>query len=149
MLPIRKIISKQLGELLVERNIITKEQLEKALEIQKGKGGLLGEILNELGYAKEEDIAHALTAQYGFPFLPLANYEIEQQVVLTIPENVCSQYCLIPIDKIGNNLTIAMSNPLNTQAIEDVEEISKCSVQIFVATPSDIRKAIQKYYKNK
>jgi len=149
MLPIRKIISKQLGELLVERNIITKEQLEKALEIQKGKGGLLGEILNELGYAKEEDIAHALTAQYGFPFLPLANYEIEQQVVLTIPENVCSQYCLIPIDKIGNNLTIAMSNPLNAQAIEDVEEISKCSVQIFVATPSDIRKAIQKYYKNK
>jgi len=147
MLPLRKIISKQLGELLLERNIINKEELNKALEIQKGKGGLIGEILNELGYAKEEDIAHALTAQYGFPFLPLSNYEIEQEVAKSIPENVCSQYCLIPIDKIGNSLTLAMSNPLNAQAIEDIEEVSKCSVQVFVATPSDIRNAIEKYYK--
>jgi len=149
MLPLRKIISKQLGELLVERNIITKEELAKALEIQKGKGGLLGEILNELGYTKEEDIAHALTAQYGFPFLPLINYEIEGDVVKIIPENVCSQYCLIPIDKIGNSLTLAMCNPLNAQAIEDIEEVSKCAVQVFVATPSDIRKSIEKYYKHK
>ena len=66
-----------------------------------------------------------------------------------VPKNVCEQYCLIPNDKIENNLTLAMSNPLNKEAIEDIEEITKCSVQIFVTTTSDIRNALSKYYKNK
>ncbi len=147
MLPLRKTTAKLLGELLIERRIITKLDLDKALEIQKERGGLIGEILVELGYAKEEDIAQALTAQYGFPYLPLANYEIESEVVMVVPENVCKQYCLIPIDKIGDNLTLAMSNPLNKEAIEDIEEITHCSVQIFVATTTDIRNALVKYYK--
>jgi hypothetical protein len=147
MLSLKKITAKHLGELLVERKIISKEDLNKALDIQKEKGGLIGEIFVELGLAKEEDIAQAITAQYGFPFLPLANYEVESDVLKLIPENVCSQYCLLPIDRIGNNVTLAMSNPLNRNAIEDVEEITKCSAQIFVSTTSDIRKAIAKYYK--
>jgi len=146
MFPLRKVTTKHLGELLVERRIITKKELLKALEIQKEKGGLIGEILIELGLAKEEDIAQALTAQFGFPYLPLANYDLEPDVLHSIPKNVCSQYCLIPVDKIGNNLTVAMSNPLNSLAIEDVEELTKCTIQIFVATASDVRNAIEKYF---
>ena len=138
---------KQLGELLIERGVIGAKQLEKALEIQKEKGGMVGEILVELGFAKEEDIAHALTAQYGFPYLPLKSYEIDQDVVKSVPQNVALQYCLIPIDKIGTSLTVAMSNPLNVQAIEDIELLTKCKVQTFVSTTSDIREAIKKYYK--
>jgi hypothetical protein len=149
MLPLRKTTAKLLGELLIERRVITKKDLDKALELQKEKGGLLGEILVDLELAKEEDIAQALTAQYGFPYLPLANYEIEQEVIDTVPKDVCAQYCLMPIDKIGDNLTLAMSNPLNKEAVEDIEEITKCSVQIFVTTTSDIRNAISKYYKDK
>src|SRR3989338_2223410 len=103
MQPLKKTTTKLLGELLIERRIITKEDLDKALTIQKERGGLLGEILVELGLAKEENIAQALTAQYGFPYLPLTNYEIEPEVLKSVPENVCCQYCLIPIDKIGNN----------------------------------------------
>lgn len=147
MFPIKKTTNKLLGELLIDRKIITKQDLDKALEVQKDRGGLIGEILVEMGLAKEEDIAHALTTQYGFPYLPLANYEISLEVVKTVPQNVCSQYCLMPIDKIGNNLTLAMSNPLNREAIEDIEELTKCTVQIFVTTTSDIRKAIAQYYK--
>lgn len=145
----RRIINKQLGELLVERGVIDPRQLEKALSIQKEKGGLIGEILVDLGFAKEEDIAQSLTAQYGFPFLPLANYEINADVISIIPARVAKQYVLIPIDKIGSNLTIAMSNPLNVQAIEDVELLSGCNIQTFVSTSSDIKKAIEKYYKDK
>jgi len=148
-MPFRKIIQKQLGELLIERGIITKSELEKALSIQKEKGGLIGEILVELGYVKEEDIAQALTTQYGFPYLPLANYEIDPEVIKTIPERVARQYSLIPIDKIGDNLTITMSNPLNLQAIEDVEILTGCNVQTFVSTVSDIKEAIDRYYKVK
>jgi type IV pilus assembly protein PilB len=148
-MPIKRIVKKLLGELLVEWNIITPQQLEKALAVQKEKGGLIGEILVELGFAKEESIAQALTAQYGFPYLPLNNYEINPEVINLVPDRVARQYLLIPVDKIGNNLTLAMSNPLNVQAIEDVELISGCTVQTFVSTSSDIRKAIAKYYKEK
>jgi hypothetical protein len=142
----KKIVGKLLGELLVERGIIRQAQLEKALALQQEKGGLIGEILVGLGLVKEEDIAQALTMQYGFPYLPLSNYEIDPETLGIIPERVAKQYMLIPIDKIGNNLTIAMSNPLNIQAIEDIELLSGCKVQTFVSTSSDIKRAIEKYY---
>lgn len=136
-----------MGELLIERNLINRQQLDKALAVQKEKGGLIGEILVELGFVSEEDIAHTLTAQYGFPYLPLNSYEIDPEIINIIPDRVAWQYLLIPIDKIGNNLTVAMSNPLNIQAVEDVELLSGCNVQTFVSTSSDIKKAIEKYYK--
>lgn len=145
----KKIINKQLGELLLERGAIDRQQLDSALEVQKRKGGLIGEIFVELGFLKEEDIAQALTAQYGFPYLPLANYEIDMEIVNIVPARVARQYLLVPIDKIGNNLTLAMSNPLNVHAIEDVELLCGCNVQIFVSTSTDIKKAIEKYYKDK
>ena len=146
-MPIRRIIHKQLGELLIERGIINRHQLETGLTQQKEKGGLIGEALVELGYAREEDIAQALTAQYGFPYLPLSNYEVDAEVIKLVPARVAEQYQLIPIDRIGNNLTLAMSNPLNVQAIEDIEMLSGCSVQTFVSTATDIKSAIKKYYK--
>jgi len=148
MLP-KKIINKQLGNVLIERKVITPQQLDIALAEQKEKGGLLGEILVNLGFAGEEDIAQALTAQYGFPYMRLSNYEVNREVIGIVPERLAQQYLLVPIDKIGNNLTLAMSNPLNTQAIEDVELVCNCSVHAFVSTSSDIKKAIVKYYDNK
>ncbi len=146
-MPLRKLINKELGQLLVERGLIDPKQLEKGLALQREKGGLIGEILVELGYLKEEDIAQALTAQYGFPYLPLANYEISADSVSIIPARVARQYMLVPIDKIGNNLTLAMSNPLNTAAVEDIEMLTNCNVQAFVSTSADIKKAIERYYK--
>jgi type IV pilus assembly protein PilB len=148
-MPLRKIINKQLGELLIERGSLTQEQLDKALVVQKEKGGLIGEVLVELNLVKEEDITRALTAQYGFPYLPLANYEIDPGIVNIIPSRVARQYLLIPVDKIGNNLTLAMSNPLNEHAVEDIELLSGCSIQVFVSTLSDVKGAIEKYYKDK
>jgi len=146
---LRRIINKQLGELLIERGIISKNQLDEALALQRDKGGLIGEILVQLGFVHEEDIAQALTAQYGFPYLPLSNYEVNPDIVHIIPQRVAQQYLVVPIDKIGNNLTLAMSNPLNIQAIEDVELLTGCNVQAFVSTSSDIKRSIDKYYKDK
>lgn len=144
----RRINNKQLGELLLDRGIISQPQLDQALGVQRDKGGLIGEILVELGFAKEDDIAQSLTAQYGFPYLPLGSYDVNVDITSIIPGRVARQYLLVPIDKIGNNLTLAMSNPLNTQAIEDVELLTGCSVQTFVSTSSDIKRAIEKYYKD-
>ena len=146
---IRRSNSKPLGELLLDRGIISQSQLDQGLDLQRVKGGLIGEILVEMGFVKEDDIAQALTAQYGFPYLPLGNYDVDVNITSIIPGRVARQYLLVPIDKIGNNLTLAMSNPLNVQAIEDVELLSGCSVQTFVSTSSDIKRAIEKYYKDK
>ena len=117
---------------MVERGVIDKDQLSMGLAYQKEKGGLFGEILVELKFATEEDIAQALTAQYGFPYLPLINYEIDPEVINSVPENVCRQFCLLPIDKIGKSLSLAMADPLNVHAVEDVELITGCAVQTFV-----------------
>lgn len=146
---VRKIINKQLGEVLIEQGVINQRQVEEALAFQEKRGGLIGEILVELGFVKEEEIVHALTLQYGFPYLPLSSYDINPDIINIIPSRVAEQYLLIPVDKVGNNLTIAMSNPLNTHAIEDLELISGCSIQIFVSTLTDVKGAIGKYYKDK
>jgi hypothetical protein len=134
-----------IGELLVDFGIISQEVLNKALEIQKQKGGLLGEVLVEMGCAKEEDIAQTLSVQRGFPYLP--NYEISPEVAKIVPLKVCRQHLLIPVDKIGKNMTLAMANPLNDKAIAEISVISGCSVQAFVSTATDIKKALEKYYK--
>ncbi len=139
-------IAKKLGELLVERKVISPEQLSEAFKIQQEKGGLLGQILVELGYSTEEAVAQALTAQYGFPYLPLKHYAIDNELLTLIPENVAKQYCLIPVDRIGNTLTVAMADPLNSRAVEDIEMLSRCSVQVFVTTMSDVVEAIGRCY---
>ena len=143
----KKIIQKQLGEMLIDCRLITREQLEEALAFQKEKGGLVGQILVSLRYVSEEAIAQALTAQYGFPYLPLGGYEIDPEVAKIIPEHVAKQYGLIAVDRVGSILTVAMSNPLNGQAIEDVEMITHYKVQIFVTTASDVANSIKGVYK--
>ena len=142
----RRMITKRIGEILLERGLITQKQLEQALARQQTRGGLVGELLIELGFVTEEVVALALTAQYGFPYIQLENYEIDDGVTKLIPEHVARQYMLIPIDRIGNALTVAMADPSNTQAVEDIEMLTNCVVQTFVSTPSDIQHAIARYY---
>lgn len=143
---VSKKIDKLLGQILVERGMISNTQLHKVLDAQKSGGGLLGDIIVGLGFAKEEDIAYCLSLQYGFTFLPLENYEISAAVARLIPEHFCSYYCLIAVDKIENTFTVAMANPLNAQAIDDLEIMTHCDIEIFVSTPSDIRKCISKVF---
>ncbi len=143
----RRHITKLLGELLVERGVVTKIQLDQALGLQAKQGGLLGQILVGLGYTTEGDIVQAITTQYGLPYLPLKNYTIDPEVIKLIPENVARQYCLVPVDRIGDTLTIAMADPFNQQAVEDIELLHHCAAQIFVSTPTDILDAIERHYR--
>ncbi len=142
----KKITNKTIGEVLIERGIINHEQLNTAIDRQNKYGGLFGEILVELNFATEVDIAQAITCQYGFPYLPLSNYEIDGEVIEAIPQDICRQYCLVPVDKIGKSLTIAMANPLNMEAIANIELLSGCTVQTFVSTTAEIKQAIEKYF---
>ena len=148
MIPKRQ-LGEKLGEILVRNGTISEEQITRALDFQKREGGLLGEILIKLGYVNEQEIVQALTAQYGFPYLPLENYDLNKDCIGIVPENVARQYNLVPLDLIGDLLTIAMSNPLNSRAIDDLEMITKRKAQVFISTVTSINDSINKLYKGK
>jgi len=143
----KKKIDKLLGEILVEKDIITSQQLKEVLDEQTKSGGLIGEIIVKKKFATEEEIAQCISFQYGFPFLPLENYDIPPEAASLVPKNVAQHYCLVPIDKIGDTLTVAMANPLNIEAAEDLEDLTSLNIQIFVSTSSDVRSAIERSYK--
>lgn len=146
MEPNKRGVSKQLGQVLIEKGLIDEKQLQKALEVQKQEGQLIGQVLIKLGFVKQEDIVEALTTQFGYPYLPLEYYEIDKNILELIPVQVAKHYQLIPIDKIENILTIVMADPLNIFAIKDIEQMTKMKVEVFVSTGNDIEKAIEKYY---
>lgn len=140
---------KKLGEILKSSGLISEQQLQKALELQKTEGGLLGELMIKLGYVGEIDIVQALTAQYGFPYIPVENYELNNEMTKIIPENMAREHGMVPIDMMGDILTIAMSNPLNDKAVEEVENLTKKKVQVFIGTVTGITGALNKLYKKR
>ena len=135
-----------IGEILIERGLITLDELDKALKVQKDKGGLLGEILVDMNVLSEDEIIQALATQYGYPYLSLHDYDIDASIAKTIPQHIANYYCLIAVDKIENTITVAMADPLNSNAIEDVEYTTGCKAQPFIAKPSEIRATITKCY---
>jgi len=139
-------IRKRLGKILIERNVITEQQLDEALRLQELKGGFLGQILVSLGSATEEQVVNALTSQFGFPYLPLQNYEIDPDILKLIPESIIRHYHLIPIDQMENIIVLAMADPLNDAAIEDVKIATNSNVRIFVSGGKDIEDIITRYF---
>lgn len=144
---LRKLVAKQLGELLREHKLITEAQLQEAIKVQQKDGRLIGDVLVSLGYIREEEIAQALTIQYGFPFLPLDNYDIDNATIKLIPFEVAKNEGVIPVDKIGTTLTVAMVNPLNLKALDQIKGLTKCNVQPFVTTTTSFKKALKRYYR--
>lgn len=144
----KRFLSKPIGEILIEKGVITREQLLKALELQKKENKLIGEILINLGIVKEEEIAQALTMQYGLPYLPLKNYELNPEIISLIPKELAQKYSLIAIDKIGNTLTISITDLLDQEIISQIEKLTNSNVQFFVSTASDIKDAYKRYYQD-
>lgn len=143
---LKKRTEEKLGEILMRQGTISKQQVQQALECQKTEGGLLGEILIKLGFVNEREIAQAIASQYGVPFISLETYEINAEAVKLVPENVARQYRLIPLDVIGDILIIAMSNPLNRSAIEDIELITDKKVRVFLVVITALNEALNKLY---
>src|ERR1041385_5680337 len=104
-----------IGEILIKRNRITKEQLDHALEAQKKENGFIGEILMKLGYVEERDIVVALVVQCGLPYIAVNKYTIDPAVVRLIPKEVAQQERLIALDRIGDILSVVMTNPLSSE----------------------------------
>lgn len=140
--------SSRLGEILVTNNLITREQLAKALEEQKMSGGQarLGSILVKQKLLNEQDLTSFLSKQYGVPTVSLSDYEIDPAVTKTIQPEVVQKYQIVPINRAGSTLIVAVTDPSNLFAIEDIKFMTGYNVEMVVASESDIKNAIDKYY---
>lgn len=132
--------------MLIERNLISPEQLNKALEEQKEKGGYISQHLISLGFVGEINIAECLASQYGFAYLPLDRYEIAPQILRLLPFKLINIYSLLPLEKAGNSLEVVMADPLNEGVTDMLKQVTGCEIEVFISTYSEIRKAIDNYF---
>ncbi len=138
----------RLGEILVTNNLITREQLAKALEEQKMSGGQarLGTILVKQNLISEQNLTAFLSKQYGVPTVSLSSYDVDPAVTKIIQSEVVQKYQLVPINRVGATLVVAVTDPSNLFAIEDIKFMTGYNVEMVIASESDIKAAIDKYY---
>jgi len=136
----------RIGELLLKEKRITPEQLQEALNYQRQHGGKLGFNLIKLGYVKDEEITALLSKQYGVPSIALAQFEIDAAVVKLVPAETAQKYQIVPLSRSGATLTIAMTDPTNVFAMDDIKFMTGYNVEPVVASETAIINAIQKYY---
>ncbi len=139
-------MSVRLGELLVSKGFITAKQLEDALQEQKISGNKLGSSLVKLGFISEKNLVSFLSRHYGVPAIDLSEAQIDPEVIKMIPPDVVFKYQVIPIKRIGSTLRVAMNDPSNILAIDDIKFLTSCHVEVFVSTESAIKAAIDKFY---
>jgi type IV pilus assembly protein PilB len=137
---------KSFGDFLIGLGVITADQLKKASQEQKQRGERLDQTIVRLGYAKEELILQCLADYFNLPYVDLDTYLIDEKIVKTIPEEMARRHTLIPLFRIGGALTVAMTNPLNLFALDEVRNKVKTNVEIAVSTEKKIKKAIEQHY---
>ena len=137
---------KSFGDFLVGLGVITADQFKKASQEQKQKGERLEQAIVRLGYAKEELALQCLADYFNLPYVDLDTYLIDEKIVKSISEELARRHTLIPLFKIGNALTVAMTNPLNLLALDEVRNKVKTDVEIAISTEKKIKKAIEQHY---
>src|SRR4029079_18718277 len=139
-------MSIRLGELLTKASLISQDQLKEALKVQKETGGKLGETLIKLGFVSEEEITECLSQQFGVPSINLSHFEIDSSVIKLIPADVARKYNILPVNKTGATITIAMADPTNVFAMDDIKFMTGYNVEPVVASELGIKAAIDNYY---
>src|SRR5271154_3420573 len=139
-------MSQRLGDLLVKEKIITPEQLEQATKAQKEQNCRLGSALVKLGFLTDEDVTNFLSRQYGVPAINLSYFEIDPSVVKLIPFETAKRYQILPLSRVGASLTIAMVDPTNVFAMDDIKFMTGFNIEPVVASESSIQSGIEKAY---
>src|SRR5712672_2213986 len=141
-------MSQRLGDLLVKEKILSPEQLEQALKAQKEAGGKdrLGSVLVKLGLLSDEDVTNFLSRQYGVPAINLQFFEIDPAVVKLIPYETAKRYQILPLSRVGASLTIAMVDPTNVFAMDDIKFMTGFNIEPVVASETSLIEGIEKAY---
>ena len=138
--------TRRLGDLLVAEGLVTEPMLKEALAEQKGKMDKLGSILVRLGFINEEQLIGFLSRQYGIPSITLSNVEVDTETLRLVPPPIARKYEVLPVKRIGGTLTLAMSDPTNIFALDDIAFMTNLQILPVVAPQAAIRKAIEKHY---
>src|SRR5262245_27455861 len=136
----------RIGELLLKEKRITPDQLQQALNHQKASGGKLGYNLVKMGFVKDEEITALLSKQYGVPSINLTQFDVDAAVLKLIPAETAHKYQIVPLSRAGATLTIAMTDPTNVFAMDDIKFMTGYNVEPVVASETAVTDAIQKYY---
>ncbi|MCP4644151.1 MAG: Flp pilus assembly complex ATPase component [bacterium] len=139
-------MKRRLGDVLLEQDLITQEQLQECLGLQRSSGQSLAHILVERGYLAEEDLVVTLSEQLGMPHIRVANYNIPKEVLNEIPETLARQYQMLPVSVTGDVLTVAMADPLNIMALDDLRMLTSYEIEPVVAVESELIEAIDRHY---
>ncbi|HET6412586.1 MAG TPA: type IV-A pilus assembly ATPase PilB [Anaeromyxobacter sp.] len=142
-------MSGRLGELLVRENLISLQQLQKAQEEQRKTGGRIGSLLVKQGAIAEADLTGFLSKQYGVPAISLKDFDIDEEVLKLIPKATAEKHLVVPVNRAGSSLIVAMSDPSNIFAIDDVKFLTGYNVEVVVASEQAIREAVEKHYAEK
>jgi type IV pilus assembly protein PilB len=136
----------KLGEILVREGLISQEQLKKALAEQRGTGMRLGYTLVKLGFVEETEVTKMLARQYRMPAVDLSRFEVDAKILKLIPADIASKHVVLPLKREGRTLTVAIADPNNVTAIEDIKFITRCDIFPVIAGEFTLRNAIDKYY---
>ncbi|MFQ5513068.1 MAG: type IV-A pilus assembly ATPase PilB [Myxococcota bacterium] len=136
----------RIGELLVQKNLLSQEQLEKAREEARSGGSRLGLQITKLGFIQEQQLAEVMSNQYGVPSISLDDFEIAPEVIQLIPEDVALKHTIVPVNRAGSTLIIATADPSNIFAIDDVKFLTGYNVEVVVAAEAAIRRTIDRCY---
>src|SRR6185295_6421507 len=136
----------RIGELLLKEKRITPEQLQQTVNHQKASGGKLGYNLVKMGFVKDEEITALLSKQYGVPSINLTQFEIDPAVIKLIPAETANKYQIGPLSRAGATLTIAMTDPTNVVAMDDIKFMTGYNVEPVVASETAVADAIARYY---
>ncbi len=135
-----------LGQLLIKSGMITQEQLDKALNIQKNKGGMLGDILAQLGFISQEALSMTLASQMEAVYIPIEKYKISKEVLNLIPKELALKHQCMPLEKINGVLAVAMVNPLDQDAIREIERVTQYKLVSMIGTKIQIENALKENY---
>ena len=138
--------SNRLGELLVREKLISLQQLRQAQDEQRRSGQNLGYTLSKLGYISDDDITSFLSSQYRLPAIDLDNYDVDAEVIRMVSREVCEKHKILPVSRSGSSLIVAMADPTNLHAIDDIKFLTGYNVEPVVASETAIHQAIERYY---
>src|ERR1051325_9001494 len=139
-------MSAKLGEILVRENLLSAQQLRDALDYQRNHGGRLGFNLVKMGLVSDDMITAVLSRQYGVPSVNLELFDIEPSVIRLIPQEVAQKYSVLPLSRVGASLTLAMVDPTNVFAMDDIKFMTGLNIEPVVVSEASVQEAISKYY---
>ena len=138
--------SDRIGELLVRQKLISLQQLRKAQETQRKEGTSLGYALAKMGFISDDQITDFLSQQYKVQAVDLKEYEIDPEVIKLITQEMCERHKIIPVSRAGSSLIVAMADPTNLHAIDDIKFTTGYNVEPVVSSEASITEAIERYY---